>query len=451
LRPWRKRGQGVLKRTIKQRMQLDEISLGERFRVEYEEIEALAENIKEHGVLEPLLVSKEGVLLAGGRRYKACQVAGLSEVPVVVFDTGGREVDEREIELIENVFRKDMKWQERARLEARIFALKEEQEPGWTQRDQAAMLGNSLGVSNKRLQLAGFLDAIPGLAACETEQEAIKVIRGLQEGITVNRLAAEAKLNPAYRWAADHYHVGDCIAGMEEMHPGVVEFAEVDPPYAVDLHQHKSKLQLGAADPSIAPYQEVDAKDYPDFLKRVATQVHRILRDGSYCVWWHGSIWAGTVRSVLEAVGFRVHGVPAIWYKVDFNGQSNMPDRMLSSAFEPFWVCEKGQARLHKPGRNNVFPYQPPSASERFHPAERPIELILDILDTFTSPGQVVVSPFLGSGNTLRAAYRSHRTAFGWDLAGEYKDRFLAKVQEEHVNPADVTNMENQEEGADNE
>lgn len=424
----------MLKRTVRQKMKLSEIEVGERFRSDHGDITELAANIKEHGLLQPIVVSKAGLLLAGGRRHRACLEAGLAEVPVVVVETEG-EIDEREIELIENVFRKDMTWHEKARLEARIFALRGEQDPAWTQRAQAEMLGQSLGLSNKRLQLAGYLDKIPGLEKCETENEAIKVIRGLQEGIVVHQLAQEAKVNPAYKWAADHYNIGDCISGMQAMHPGVVDFAEVDPPYGVDLLQHKSKLQLGSDDPNVAPYQEVDAKEYPAFILEAAKQVYRVLRENSYCVWWHGSVWASAVRGILEGVGFKVHGVPAIWVKVNYNGQSNMPDRFLSSAFEPFWICEKGMPRLHKPGRNNVFAHQPPLPSERFHPAERPIDLILDILDTFTSPGQVVVSPFLGSGTTLRAAYRCHRTAFGWDLATEYKERFLVKVQEEHVQP----------------
>lgn len=424
----------MLKRTIKQRMKFNEISVGERFRKDYKDIPALADNIKEHGLLQPLVVSAEGLLLAGGRRHAACALLGLPDVPVVILSTEG-ELDEREIELIENVFREDMEWHEKAALEKRIFDLRKEKDPSWGQRDNADLMGQSLGLSNRRLQLAGYLEKFPQLANCETENEAVKVIRGMTEAVVVHEIAKENKKNPAYKWAADHYHLGDAVAGLRSLQPGVMDFAEVDPPYGVDLIQHKSKLQLGADDPSIAPYQEVDAKEYPEFIAAAARETYRVLKDNSYCIWWHASVWASTVRGLLEQCGFKVHGVPAIWHKVNYNGQSNMPDRMLSNGFEPFWICEKGQARLHRPGRNNVFSYQPPTASERFHPAERPVDLLLDILDTFTAPGNIVVSPFLGSGNTIRAAYRCHRVAFGWDLSPEYKDKFLARVSEEHVDP----------------
>lgn len=421
----------MLKRTIKQKMPLSSITVGDRFRTDLGDIDGLTTNIKEYGLLQPIVVSKAGNLIAGGRRYAACQAAGMLDVPVVLIDTDD-ELDARELELIENVFRKDMSWDEKAKLEARIHALKKEQDPSWTQRDQATYMDQSLGATNQRLQLAQFLDAMPELGKCETEQEAVKLIRGMQERLVVAKLAEQARANPAHRWAADHYHLGDALLGMRAMQGGVVQFAEVDPPYGVDLHQHKSKLQLGAADPGIAAYHEVEAADYPDFIKAAALEVYRVLGNDSFAVWWHASRWGSEVRSLLESVGFRVQPVPAIWHKVSYNGQSNMPLRYLSAAYEPFWICEKGNPALHRPGRNNVFSYQPPTPTERFHPAERPLDLILDVLDTFSHPGQVVISPFLGSGNTLRAAYRMHRTAFGWDLSQEYKDAFLAKVRADH-------------------
>lgn len=421
----------MLKRTIKQKMPLSSILVGERFRTDLGDIDALAANIAEYGLLSPLVVSSDGTLIAGGRRYAACRQVGLPDVPVVVVDNPA-EVDRREIELIENVFRKDMDWAERARLEERIHALKKEQDPNWSQRDQSEYMDQSLGATNRRLQLAQFLQVMPELAGCETEQEAVKLLQGVRERLVIEKLAEQARANPAHRWAADHYHIGNALEGMQAMHSGVVQFAEVDPPYAVDLHQHKSKLQLGAADPSIAPYHEIEGKDYPGFIKEAAEQVYHVLGDNTFAVWWHASRWGHEVRLILEGVGFHVQPVPAIWVKVNYNGQSNMPSRALSAAYEPFWICEKGQPMLHKQGRNNVFAYQPPTPSERFHPAERPLDLILDVLDTFSHPGQVVISPFLGSGNTLRAAYRMHRTAFGWDLSTEYKDAFLAKVRQDN-------------------
>ena len=74
-----------------------------------ESIRELADSLKEQGVLTPLLVRRNGdgfELIAGERRWRAAQAAGLAEVPVIV-----READDRktlELALIENLQREDL-------------------------------------------------------------------------------------------------------------------------------------------------------------------------------------------------------------------------------------------------------------------------------------------------------------------------------------------------------
>ena len=74
-------------------------------------LEELAQTIKMHGVLEPLLVRKlprknQYELVAGGRRYRASRMAGLTEVPVIVRELSDEQA--LEIALIENLQREDL-------------------------------------------------------------------------------------------------------------------------------------------------------------------------------------------------------------------------------------------------------------------------------------------------------------------------------------------------------
>ena len=74
-----------------------------------EALEELAESIKEYGLIQPIIVTeKEGYysIIAGERSWRACKLAGLEEIPVIV-----REDDEKknnEIALIENIQREDL-------------------------------------------------------------------------------------------------------------------------------------------------------------------------------------------------------------------------------------------------------------------------------------------------------------------------------------------------------
>ena len=74
-----------------------------------EKLEELAESIKEHGIIEPLVVSKVGnryQIIAGERRWRAARLAKLKEVPVVIGEYTDREIVE--IALIENIQREDL-------------------------------------------------------------------------------------------------------------------------------------------------------------------------------------------------------------------------------------------------------------------------------------------------------------------------------------------------------
>ncbi len=70
----------------------------------------LAESIKQHGLIEPIIVQKgkEGFfkIIAGERRWRAAKIAGLKEIPVVIKDYTAQEI--MEIALIENIQREDL-------------------------------------------------------------------------------------------------------------------------------------------------------------------------------------------------------------------------------------------------------------------------------------------------------------------------------------------------------
>src|SRR4051794_3851642 len=88
-------------------------------------LEELATSIREHGIIQPLIVSERGAeryeLVAGERRWRAAQLAGMERVPVIVRETTQQQL--LELALIENVQRADLNPIEEAHA---YTALKEE-------------------------------------------------------------------------------------------------------------------------------------------------------------------------------------------------------------------------------------------------------------------------------------------------------------------------------------
>ena len=416
------------------KIKISEISIGDRAREDMGNLEELQNSIKEKGLLQPISVTTGLKLLAGGRRLAACKQLEHSTIVAVIQESSG-EVDEKEIELYENIHRKDFTWAERANLEQEIFDLKQSQDPNWTQKKQAELMSGSVGASNRRLQLAEAMEYIPELADCKTEDEAWKKYKKIEEELitSIQIDKADEKYKKAAKYAERHYKIGDAIEGLKEINEEVVNFIEVDPPYGVRLDKRKARnQQVGQMD----AYNEVSAADYPKFLDAVITECYRIAKPDSFMIWWFGPQWYQTVYDVLRFSDwngkkikerFKVNPIPAIWTKGQ-PGQTASPNTMLGSSYEPFFLCRKGIPHLRKPGRSNEFEFSPVAPQNKVHPTERPIELMDEIMQTFVNPGSIVCVPFLGSGVTLRAVYRNSCSGYGWDFDEMTKSRFVNQV-----------------------
>ena len=80
-----------------------------RKRFSEEELKELSESIRQYGVIQPLLVKKQGPIyeiIAGERRYRAAKMAGLTEIPVLIRDYD--EKRSKEVAIIENIQREDL-------------------------------------------------------------------------------------------------------------------------------------------------------------------------------------------------------------------------------------------------------------------------------------------------------------------------------------------------------
>ncbi|MEP7212198.1 MAG: ParB/RepB/Spo0J family partition protein [Acidobacteriota bacterium] len=130
----------------------------EQPRTEFGDLTDLSDSIKEKGVLEPLLVSPvkgEGtyMIIAGERRWRASQLAGLTEVPCIemVLDEQGIA----EIALIENLQRKDLTiWEEADGLKALAEKF------NYTQEEIAKKISKSRTTVNELMTIAGLPDKV---------------------------------------------------------------------------------------------------------------------------------------------------------------------------------------------------------------------------------------------------------------------------------------------------
>ena len=150
-----------------------------RFSISEESLQELAQSIREHGVLQPLLVSAsdaEGTyqLIAGERRLRAARLAGLSRVPVVVKEAATHE--RLELALVENLQREDLSPLEEAQAYRRLA-----EEFGMSQEAIAARVGRSRTAVANTMRLLTLSDEIKaGLAAGAISEGHARALLGLK-------------------------------------------------------------------------------------------------------------------------------------------------------------------------------------------------------------------------------------------------------------------------------
>jgi len=167
-----------------------------RTNFEPEKLRELSESIREHGIIQPLIVSRDEdgghFLIAGERRLQAARLAGLETVPVVVRQAADSEL--LELALIENIQRADLNAVEEAMAYRRLV-----DEYGLTQEEVAKRVGKNRATVANALRLLQLESEIRrSLVAGEISEGHARALLGLPEGrgrVTAWRDVVKRKLS----------------------------------------------------------------------------------------------------------------------------------------------------------------------------------------------------------------------------------------------------------------
>lgn len=213
----------IIPNRFQPRLTFDEKSLNE-----------LASSIKEHGIIQPLVLRRLGdkyEIIAGERRYKAAQLAGLTEVPAIISNIDDNK--SAEIALVENVQRRNLNSLEEAKSYKKIL-----DKEGLTQEELAKKIGVSQSTIANKLRLLNLTseaqDALMNdkiserharslLSVTDPEKQKALLNKVISERLTVRQLDDEIKKesNPASESTLNHVpsydELGDVGTPVEEI------------------------------------------------------------------------------------------------------------------------------------------------------------------------------------------------------------------------------------------
>lgn len=408
------------------KVKITEIIIGHRYRKAYGDIDSLATSIQKYGLLHPICVDKSKHLIAGERRLKAHVKLGKKEIEVKYFEALS-EFERKEIELEENIQRESLTWQEEIAAKLVLHELKQKAAgkrtqksggPGWGIKDTALLLDESDGTVSQDLKLAEAIRVFPTLAKEKNKSTAFKKYKRLQEGF----LRAEMNRRRGKNVVPNVIH-GDCVAETKKMKDGCFAMILADFPFGVDV---KKSAGLGKCGKEDIAYDD-DVYSAMELLRKTAKELYRVLADDRHAMFFFAMDNYAPVKKTLEEAGFAVESMPLIWNKT--SGSSAATGDTFPAAYEPIFWCRKGRRSLNTT-ICNVLTYVRVPPNKKQHPNEKPVPLLVALIEACTFPGEVIYDPVAGGGSTLEAAIEIGRECTVCEKNEMYYMRILDKVED---------------------
>lgn len=387
---------------------LDSIVEGVRFRTEYGDMDALKQSINRYGLLQPLVLDRENRLLAGGRRYRACQMLGLETVPVVYID----EVDPlraREIELEENIQREQLSFVEEARLVQEIHNLKQTiygtaipgamHSEGWGQTETATSLDKSQSYVSRQLAMAAALESVPELEQAGSRKAAIKLLERRLQELERERAVRKLKTEESNIWC------GRAEELLKRVESGTVDCVIMDPPYGTAIDTDEARLNV---------YFDDSINTALSTLNAILPELKRVLKPDGHLYCFYGIAWHTEFLRAFKLAGFDYDPIPLVWCKntiglVDWS-------RRYGPAYETILFCFGNRDRILSERSTNVFNWPTVPMTDRHSGFEKPVEAAKALISLSTQEGELVLDPCCGSGFVPLAAKQLNRRYIGIEL-----------------------------------
>jgi hypothetical protein len=222
-------------------------------------------------------------------------------------------------------------------------------------------------------------------------------------------------------------HVGDCIAWMETLPDRFADVLITDPPYSDATHAKSRSAPLkGLRNPSgKSGRKTVRARDLgfasltPALMRDFAIEAQRVT--ARWVLVFCDDRQVGAWRYELQGAGLEVVRT-CPWVKPDCAPQlsGDRPGAGWEAIMVAHQTNDRGRPTLKRwngGGHRGVYTHGIPRARDgRVHTTEKPIALMLELVDHFTEPGDLVLDPFAGSGTTGVACIRRGRRFLGAEL-----------------------------------
>lgn len=388
------------KATERKTANVQQIKVGKRFRNDVGDLTDLKSSIDAIGLLHPIVVDQDNILITGLRRLAAFKELNLPNIPVTVVDIN----DPIRAECDENVERKDFTpseataiWEDIQSRQGKRTDLCQNQAEVEDRRKKASkIVGRSPDTLSKAKQVVDFGDK--------------EIIQEMDESNNVN--AAYKKLKRIKRQKERKIVVPDGVKPPTIIHGDFKDNDIAD-----------NSIDLITTDPL---YSKEDLPSW-DLLAKESV---RVLKPGGFLVTYSGHYYLPEViNALLKHLSY--YWVCALIHK----GQlGSVPERRMRVGFKPILIFYKPPIKHPEHLFTDTITGDKPDKD--FHPYGQGVGAVIELINHFSKPGDTVLDPFMGGGMTIEAATKceEHRNVIGYEIKKEYYDLVKERLENNQAN-----------------
>ena len=354
-----------------------------------EQIQQVAESIKEFGWTMPILIDETNEIIAGHGRLLAGKQLGIQKVPCIIAK-GWSEEQKKAYCIADNKLTENSTWS----------------------KDLLKLNLTDLYDQEFDLKLTGFSeDELSGLLPD------LNIVEGLTDEDDVPEVSEEPVTKNGDVWICGEHKAmcGDSTsinAVKKLMNSNKADILFTDPPYNIDF-----KPQRGTHDKILN--DSMDESSFDDFLDGFLSCSFAVMNPNTYAFIFTGWSKLGAFERAIKKV-FNIQAFH-IWVKNNFGiGYYSRPKH------EPFYLCLNGEPI--KPDNAPADVWEEKKVYKTIHSCEKPVDLITRILDVYNKNG-LVLDLFGGSGSTLIACEKTNRKCYVMELDPKYCDVIVKRWQ----------------------
>ena len=375
-------------------------------------VDAVANSIREFGFKVPIVIDKNGEIIAGHTRYKAAKKLKLKEIPCIIAD----DLTEEQI---------------------KAFRLADNKVGELAEWDFEALNIELDGITDIDMEQFGF-----DLDVSEEEKEVIEDdfnIAPPEEPV--------AKYGQVYRLGRHRLMCGDSTDSecVKKLVCGVqLDLFLTDPPYNVDYDAKEQSLAKVRPNKRVQENintgienDRMQDNEFRDFLKKAFQNACENMKKGAAFYIWHADSEGYNFRGACKDSDLEVKQC-LIWEKQHIS----LGRQDYQWIHEPcLYGWKKGASHKWYSDRKQttVLKFEKPNRSE-LHPTMKPIALFDYLIKNSTKEGDIVLDLFGGSGTTIMACEQDGRTGYVMEYDPKYVDVIIKRWEEFTGRKAELIN-----------